>query len=188
MHPSLIQAAGVLYSMSKKFRHNQKNYAPWIIIGIAAIIVVVVVALGANENKGSNQVVAIQAASALTAEVPSFDFGRISMANGKVSREIKIKNTNSTPVTATRLSTSCMCTNAELTYQGKREGPFGMPGHGFIPGIKTVIQPGDEATLKVTFDPAAHGPAGVGAIKRDVYLEQEGGKRLTVNFSAFVTP
>lgn len=174
--------------MSKQLRHNQKNYAPWVIIGIAAIAVVAVVAVGASQDKNANQTPIIQAASALTAEESSFDFGRISMANGKVSREIKIKNTNTVPVTATRLSTSCMCTTAELSYQGKREGPFGMPGHGFIPSIETTIQPGDEATIKVTFDPAAHGPAGVGAIKREVFLEQEGSKRLTLNFSAFVTP
>lgn len=174
--------------MSNKSRHNQKNYTPWVIISVAVIAVVAVVAVGAGQDKNTKQSSVIQGASALTAEVPSFDFGRISMANGKVSREIKIKNTNKVPVTATRLSTSCMCTTAELDYQGKREGPFGMPGHGFIPGIKMVIQPGDEAILKVTFDPAAHGPAGVGTIKRDVYLEQEGGKRLTINFSAFVTP
>jgi len=174
--------------MSKQSRHNRKNYAPWVIIGIAAIAVVAVVAIGASQDKNAYRTPIIQAASALTTEESSFDFGRISMAAGRVSREIKIKNTNDIPVTATRLSTSCMCTTAELTYQGKRDGPFGMPGHGFIPGIETVIQPGDEAIIKVTFDPSAHGPAGVGAIKRDVYLEQEGGKRLTVNFSAFVTP
>ena len=176
------------YSMNESKRHNQ-NYATWVIIGIAAVGAVALVAMGSNQGQSSNRTTAeSQGASALTAEESSYDFGRISMANGKVSREFKIKNTNSVPVTATRLSTSCMCTSAELAYQGKTVGPFGMPGHGFVPSINTTIQPGDEAVIKVTFDPAAHGPAGVGAIAREVYLELMGGARLTLNFSAFVTP
>ena len=174
--------------MSKKSKPYRKNYVISIIIGLAAVVAVAVVAVGAREDNNVNQTQTSQGASALVALEPAFDFGRISMTNGKVSREIKIKNTNDVPVTATRLSTSCMCTTAELTYQGKSAGPFGMPGHGLIPGIKTVIQPGDEAIIKVVFDPAAHGPAGVGAIKREVYLEQAGGQRLTLNFSVFVTP
>ena len=173
--------------MSKKLKRS-KNYIPWVITGIIIIVVVVLSAASAKQNKNTNSAATAGEAGELTAEELSFDFGKISMANGKVSREIKIKNNSDFEATVTRLSTSCMCTTAELSYQGKRDGPFGMPGHGFIPSIKTEIQSGDEATLKVVFDPAARGPAGVGTIKREIYLEQEGGKRLTINFSAFVTP
>lgn len=157
-------------------------------IAVVAIIAVVSLIVFGGGNGEEVRGLSVRGAGTLIAKETQYDFGRISMAAGKVAKEFKIKNTGSGAVTATRLTTSCMCTTAELAYQGRSVGPFGMPGHGFVPGIKTVIAPGDEAIIKVVFDPAAHGPAGVGAIRREVYLEQEGGSRLTLSFSAFVTP
>src|SRR3989338_1285615 len=45
-----------------------------------------------------------------------------------------------------------------------------------------------EATLEVVFDPAAHGPAGVGRIERVVYVEHSAGDLLEFQISAMVTP
>ncbi|KKT83316.1 MAG: hypothetical protein UW81_C0021G0020, partial [Candidatus Giovannonibacteria bacterium GW2011_GWC2_44_9] len=41
---------------------------------------------------------------------------------------------------------------------------------------------------EVVFDPAAHGPAGVGRIERAVYLENSASEALQLKFSATVTP
>jgi len=127
--------------------------------------------------------------SFLTVEESAFDFGAISMAKGDVSHQFKIKNLTPNPVTITKMYTSCMCTNVAF-YKGgnKIAGPFGMAGHGFIPTISKILGAGEEATMVVTFDPAAHGPAGIGEIERGVYIETGNGASLVFQIKANVTP
>lgn len=124
----------------------------------------------------------------LNAENSSFDFGTVSMAAGEVKHEFKIKNTGSGTVTINKMYTSCMCTTATLKVGGEKFGPYGMLGHGFIPKIGQVINPNEEAIIEVVFDPAAHGPAGVGRIQRIVTIENDGGQPLELQFAALVTP
>ena len=126
--------------------------------------------------------------SVLSAQEQAFDFGAISMAAGKVSKEFTIKNSGSNSITINQLSTSCMCTEATLKIGDRQKGPYGMPGHGFNPKINETIGPGEEALVEVVFDPAAHGPAGVGRIERVVYVKYNGGDPLELGISATVTP
>lgn len=121
-------------------------------------------------------------------EANNYDFGTISMAAGKVKNTFKIKNTGSDAVTINKMYTSCMCTTASLMMGDKRFGPIGMPGHGAIPRIDQVINPGEEVDIEVVFDPAAHGPAGVGRIQRVVTIENNAGKPVELSFSAVVKP
>jgi len=124
----------------------------------------------------------------LAAEETIFNFGNLSMVGGKVSHRFKIKNTGDNPTRIEKMYTSCMCTSAKLIMSGNSFGPFGMPGHGFIPRINKTLAPNEEAIVEVEFDPAAHGPAGIGRIERVVYLEDSGGKPLEFKISAMVTP
>lgn len=117
-----------------------------------------------------------------------YDFGAISMRGGKVPHAFKLKNEGNLPVVIAKLYTSCMCTSASLFTNEGEIGPFGMQGHGFIPTIDRVVEPGEEFTVNVVFDPAAHGPAGIGKIERVVSLESEGKETLQLGFSATVTP
>ena len=126
--------------------------------------------------------------SALIAPETSYDFGLVSMAKGTVEKIFKIKNTGSSPAVIEKISTSCMCTEASLIKSGREVGPFGMPGHGFIPKINESLAPGEEAEIKVVFDPAAHGPAGVGFIERIVYIEERDRLPLELKIRATVTP
>ena len=121
-------------------------------------------------------------------ESNAYDFGSISMAAGKVSRQFTIRNTGSETVTISKMYTSCMCTTATLITASGQFGPVGMPGHGVIPSINLKINPNDEAIVNVVFDPAAHGPAGVGRIQRIVTLENSAGAPIELQFSATVTP
>ncbi len=118
----------------------------------------------------------------------SYDFGTISMAAGKVKHEFKIKNTSDAPITINKMYTSCMCTTASLIALGKQFGPYGMPGHGSIPTINEAIDPNDEIIVEAVFDPAAHGPAGVGKIQRTITIENSAGDPVELQFSAMVTP
>lgn len=128
-----------------------------------------------------------QEASTLAFEPSTFDFGRISMAKGNVSQTVKVRNVSAAPVTLKKIYTSCMCTTGSLAVAGKKLGPFGMPGHGPIPTFSETLAPGQDAELEIMFNPNAHGPAGVGPVKREVYLDTDSG-RAKVQFNGYVTP
>jgi hypothetical protein len=82
-----------------------------------------------------------------------------------------------------------MCTTATLTTSsGRLYGPFGMPGHGFVPPTNAPLSPGQEASVRIVFDPAAHGPAGVGRVERVVTLEAPNARPLELRFVALVKP
>jgi hypothetical protein len=128
------------------------------------------------------------AGGTLASMAPFFNFGTVSMRAGKVVHKYAVSNIGSSPVTITRLSTSCMCTEATLVTASARRGPFGMEGHAPIPSIREQLGVGEMAQVEVVFDPAAHGPAGVGRIDRTVTLQNSAGRPLELAFTAMVTP
>lgn len=128
------------------------------------------------------------ATSTLSASETAYDFGSISMAKGKVTHRFAVKNTGAEPILVQKIYTSCMCTEASLITASKTFGPYGMPGHGFVPSVNQTLAPNEEASVEVVFDPAAHGPAGVGKIQRAVMVENSAGSPLQFQFSALVTP
>lgn len=163
-----------------------------IIGAVLALFVLVGLVWIARPAPGAENIAAAGAGSRtsrmLTTEEHAFDFGTISMAAGNVTHAFPVTNAGSAPIVIKKMYTSCMCTTATLKTAGVSYGPFGMPGHGFIPAINANIAPGGVASVEVVFDPAAHGPAGVGTIERIVRLEQESGEALELHFKAFVTP
>ncbi len=126
----------------------------------------------------------------LTASETFYDFGTVSMAKGLVTHKFTLTNSGSVPGVVTKLYSSCMCTKAALDISGKKWGPFGMPGGhgGTIPAIAAEIAPGQTGDVEAIFDPAAHGPAGVGKIERQITVEQNGQPPLILNIKALVTP
>lgn len=159
-------------------------------LGVGAIaLLAVLFTFGRSSAGRTDQLASVSAgASALAADESSYDFGSISMAAGPVTRRFAVTNGGVSPVTVEKLYTSCMCTTASLTIAGEASGPFGMPGHGAVPRINRALAPGELAGVDVTFDPAAHGPSGIGRIERSVYLETVGGAPLILNIAATVTP
>ena len=142
--------------------------------------------LASSGSKGDEAVVT--GGASLTALEESYDFGTVSMAKGEVSHEFKIKNNSAEPITVTKVYTSCMCTKASIVAASGKAGPFGMAGHGYIPSINVVVAPGEEAAIIAIFDPAAHGPAGVGPVAREITVEEKGVAPLTLGFRATVAP
>lgn len=131
---------------------------------------------------------AANSAGRLTVLRTKYNFGAISMARGKVTYRYPIRNTGTEPIFIRKLYTSCMCTTAAVVKNGKASEAYGMPGHAPIPTIKVPIGPAEEASIEVVFDPAAHGPAGVGPIERVVTVENSAGQPLELEFAALVTP
>lgn len=141
------------------------------------------VAAAATESPGAQGTT-----GSLTAMQKKFNFKSISMANGKVTHRYPIRNTGTEPIVVSKMYTSCMCTTVALVKDGKATEAFGMPGHTPIPTVNIPIGPRDQAFVEVVFDPAAHGPAGVGPIERVVTLENSTGQPFELSFAALVTP
>ena len=161
-----------------------------IILGIAvgAVVFAGIVWIARPDGKDAGATILQGSNGVLNVEEQSFDFGTISMAVGKVTHRFAVKNTGVEPVNISKMYTSCMCTVAVLQKGDKKFGPYGMPGHGFIPKMNATIDPGEEVFVDVTFDPAAHGPAGVGVIQRAVILENNAGDNVELQISANVKP
>ena len=87
-----------------------------------------------------------------------YNFGTVSQSQGNVSTTFTITNSGSGDLIIDGMETSCMCTSASIIYQGGEGPKFGMGMHGDNPeNYKLVIPAGDSATLKVYYDPLAHG-------------------------------
>ncbi len=161
------------------------------ITGIIAILVIggLIFAARPDGTKEATAAVASSTSGVLVVEEANkYDFGVISMAAGTVAHTFTLKNMGSEPVTLQKIYTSCMCTTAELAVGGKQFGPYGMPGHSAIPRIDQLLNQNEEATIAVVFDPAAHGPAGVGRITRSITIENNAGRPIELIFSATVKP
>lgn len=166
---------------------KNKNF---VISAIAILIIIgglVWLAPGGKKNTTSTSTGEAGGAISAVGET-SYDFGDISMAKGFVNHMFKIKNNSDKPAMVSQIYTSCMCTEATMTYGGRKFGPYGMPGHVSVPKVNQTIGPGEEAEIEAVFDPAAHGPAGVGKIDRGVYVRDGNGSQTEFKFSANVTP
>jgi len=161
----------------------------WTLIWIAvAILAIVGLAFAAQPNSLANQGSTQSTANLLIIDPVSHDFGTISMADGVVRQSFSLTNPTAEPMVISLVYTSCMCTEATLTLNQQTFGPFGMLGHGISPQLKQTLGPNATATIEVAFDPAAHGPAGVGLIERETVIES-GGQRLgTISTRANVAP
>lgn len=168
---------------------NIKTLFVWVIVLVGALALFAWLGMPTGlPEKESAQVAQGLETVELSADETAYNFGSISMAAGKVSHIFKIRNLSALPVAIEKMYTSCMCTTALLDVGGEKFGPYGMPGHGFIPKINKTLDSGAEADVEVVFDPAAHGSAGVGKIERVVIIENNGSKPLELGFTAVVTP
>ena len=142
-----------------------------------------------NVAKTVESTASASSTGALRARETNFNFGSISMAAGKVTHLYRFRNSGAEPIVLGKMYTSCMCTTAALVKSsGRKFAPVGMPGHTPIPALNETLQPNEEAMVEVVFDPAAHGPAGIGPIDRVVTIEHSAGQPLELAFAANVTP
>lgn len=119
-------------------------------------------------------------------------FGKISQKDGNVETEYELANTGSSDFFVKRLYTSCMCTKAQITFSdGSKSSLNGMLGHGPESGllVEKTIKAGETVKVRAVFDPNAHGPQGVGFIKRNITIETnlKNSPTIQVSFDADVT-
>ena len=171
----------------KKMKLKNKNI---ILLIIGILFLIGIVSLIATQESGGGSKSTAYSAGALTAPERIFDFSTISMKNGTVSHRFEVQNDGEEPVVIEKVYTSCMCTVASvIDSDGKTYGEFGMPGHSGPSRTRIEVAPGKKAIVEAVFDPAAHGPSGVGLAQRPIYLETNSAAspKLELAFQAMVT-
>lgn len=110
----------------------------------------------------------------------TYDWGTINMKDGNVSKNFVIKNTGTDVLKLTKVKTSCHCTKAQVIINGATSPSFGM--NTVSPWVGEVVQ-GGEAQLNVVFDPAYHGPNGIGPITRYISVDTNDSSNPTLEFT-----
>ncbi|MFB6214431.1 MAG: DUF1573 domain-containing protein [Candidatus Bipolaricaulia bacterium] len=130
-------------------------------IAIAVLILALFLIFGMG-NKGTF-------AGEIVVRPTEYDLGNVPYGGGIVRREFTVENRGEVELKINSIKTSCGCTEAQLIYDGNRSKKFGM--HPNTLTWSETIQPGGKATLRVFYDPAAHGPEGTGPFRRAVWIK-----------------
>ncbi len=162
---------------------NDKKY----ILIIAALTLVILfggITL-VSSSSSTPKATATQNAKAETIEATSFDWGNIPINGGNATKAFSIKNTGTEVLKLFNVKTSCHCTVANVTVDGKTSENFGMSG---VSSWAGEVKPGKEAKLTVIFDPAFHGPQGTGPVTRFVSVETNarGNEKITYTLTGTV--
>lgn len=96
-----------------------------------------------------------------------YDFGTVPLMGGILKKTFEIKNNGDGDLVIGPLWTSCHCTSAIFKWNGKQSPEFNMAK---IPWSQKLA-PGETGQIEVIFDPAFHGPAGIGAAIRAIFFE-----------------
>lgn len=170
---------------------NKQESSPYIIVGIIIVLVIVgfIIAGAKSDDSSGPSGSSTYSASSISTVNGTFDFGTISMKDGNVTHAFELKNEGAEAVKIEKVYTSCMCTTASIIdASGKEHGAFGMQGHGSPSKADIEVGAGESVTLEAVFDPAAHGPSGVGMVERSIYVETNSAKspKLELTFRATV--
>src|SRR3990172_2624935 len=142
---------------------------------LIAIIVATVLLIGGGVvllgGKSTSAPEVLSEVLGIEANPTFYDLGEVPINGGVVTKEYSIKNTTGSTIKLKKVTTSCMCTTASVQIMGKETPFFGMEGHGDAnPPVNIEVGAGQEGKVIVKFDPAAHGPEGVGPFDRVVWL------------------
>lgn len=109
-----------------------------------------------------------------------FDWGQIPYSGGNATKIFTIKNTGTDILKLSNIKTSCVCTKAYVSIDSQKSPAFSMHTSS---GWVGKVNPGSEAKLTVVFDPAFHGPQGVGPMERLISVQTSDIQNPTVEFS-----
>lgn len=95
----------------------------------------------------------------ISLETDRINLGTVSQKDGIKTAFVSITNSGQSDLVIDSIETSCMCTSASIIYNGAEGPKFGMSMHGENPtDYKIFIPQGESASLKIAYDPNAHGP------------------------------
>lgn len=162
---------------------DEKKYI--IIISLSSVLLLFVGIFFVTKTTSAPQISAAQNAKAETQDPTSFDWGKIPMSEGYATKKFTIKNLGTDTLELFNVKTSCHCTKANVEIDGKSSQNFGMSG---VSSWIGKVLPGKEAKINVIFDPAFHGPQGVGPVTRFVSIEtnDKGNPKITYTLTGTV--
>lgn len=140
-----------------------------VLLGI--ILATLVILVGGIFLLGRGQEKVLGEVSGLEVTPSSYDLGEVPINGGIVAKEYEAKNTTEKTIRLKKIATSCECTSAKVRVGEKETRFFGME-HAMDknPPVNLEVGAGQTAIVTVNFDPAAHGPEGVGPFERVVWL------------------
>jgi len=155
-----------------------------IIAGITLTLLVIVGGIALVSKSGPQELTVSQTVQAQISAT-SHDWGDIPINNGNVVKTFAIKNDSQATLELANLSTSCMCTTAQVKINDQTSPFFGMHSNSSWRG---QVPAGGTAEILVEFDPAFHGPNSVGQVTRQVTLEtnDQNHPKITFNLTANV--
>ncbi len=165
-------------STKKTEKSGIESALPLILIGILTLTVLVFGAWLVSQS-GPVSLASSENASAFAPET-SFDWGDIDIGGGSATHEFTIENRGTDPLNITNVRTSCSCTTAQVMVGDSWSPYFGM--HSTSSWVGT-INPGESATLKVTFDPAFHVPDALGPVERFIAVETNDAENPSLEFA-----
>lgn len=156
-----------------------------IIIAIITFTILIVFGGVFYLSKSGPQQLAVSEAVSYKLPQTSHDWGEIPINNGNVTKTFEIKNPGPATLELANVSTSCMCTTAQIMVNDQSSPFFGMHSNSSWIG---QVPPGQSAQVLIEFDPLFHGPNGVGQVTRQVTLEtnDQNNPKITFNLSGNV--
>lgn len=143
---------------------------------IFTLLLVVGLAFLVSSKEKKTSVLSEVAAEGLTATPTDYDLGEVPINGGIVTKEYEVKNETGGDIELLKIATSCMCTTANAKVGGDETRFYGMEMAGDKnPILSLKVKNGETAKISVQFDPAAHGPEGVGPFDRIVWLYFDNG-------------
>ena len=153
-----------------------------LIVGALLITTLLIIGVAYGFTKVSQKQVVVPTAGAqATADNTSIDWGEIKYTGGKVKATYRITNNGTETLKLYGATTSCACTSATITANGKVSPSFGM----HAPLATTIeVAPGKDAIVEALFDPAFHGPGGIGPITRTITIQTNDPSHQTLSLQA----
>ena len=129
-----------------------------------------------------SSVAEVQTSANAKAIVSSYmhDWGDIKMDEGKVRANFEVKNEGTEDLKLYNVASSCTCTMAKIIMGDITSPIFGMHTKS---DFVMVIPPGQTAQVQAEFNPAFHGPTGVGTITRNVTVETNDASQPQLSFT-----
>lgn len=147
----------------------------WFLIGVlvftVAVIGAAVIISGSGSPSDAKAVLEQTNGSKIAIDHMQKTVGNIPYSGGILYHSFPIQNTGTKDLKIANLGTSCHCTKAFLRI-GKTDGPeFGMKGSSVPSNWTGILKPGEKGEIIAAFDPAFHGPAGIGSVTRIISFE-----------------
>lgn len=141
-----------------------------IVVGMILLVGGLAFAMTKSSGGGGDKFIQnVEAAELVASPSGIMNLGQVAYGGGKISKTFEIKNTSDKTVKLRKITTSCMCTTATVKIGDKETNSYGMEMNGDLnPLIDYDLPAGGSAFATFVFDPAAHGPQGIGPIDRIV--------------------